>query len=99
MLFSKEIRGLKESVNDKDSSNKFGKSQRSYPAIQTNRKAVARMVIRKKIKMRSETDMYHTKTFKKLGQIGKHVQKRKPPIKAVVIMWLNVLSPSYIHVK
>mmetsp|Transcript_33407 Transcript_33407/g.68206 ORF Transcript_33407/g.68206 Transcript_33407/m.68206 type:complete len:89 (+) Transcript_33407:619-885(+) len=58
-----------------------------------------RTVMRKKMKIRSDTDMYHTNTFKKFGQIGKQVQKRKPPISNVVIIWLKVLSPSYIQVK
>jgi hypothetical protein len=78
--------GLNESVNDKLSSKRFGKNQKSYPSIQTNRKRRARTVIRKKIKMRKVTDMYQTKTFKKLGQMGKHVQKRNPAISAVVII-------------
>jgi hypothetical protein len=51
------------------------------------------------MKIRSDTDMYQTKTLRKLGQIGKHVQVRKPIIRHVVIRWLNFLFPSYIQVK
>jgi hypothetical protein len=53
-----------------------------------------RNVIRKKIKISSVTDMYQTKTLRKLGQMGKHVQKRKPPTRRAVIMLLKDLSPS-----
>ena len=51
------------------------------------------------MKIRSETDMYQTNTFRKLGQMGKHVQQRKPMMRPVVMRWLNFLFPSYIQVK
>ena len=51
------------------------------------------------MKIRSVTDMYQTKTFRKLGQMGKHVQQRKPMMRPVVNRWLNFLFPSYIQVK
>jgi len=44
-----------------------------------------REVIRKKMKMRKDTDMYHANTFKKFGQIGKQTQQRKPMINIVVM--------------
>jgi hypothetical protein len=53
--------------------------------IHTNRKIRARNVMRKKIKISMDTDMYQTKTFKKLGQIGKQVQQRKPMMSIVVM--------------
>ncbi len=90
---------MKDSQKPSDSSNRFGSTQHSYPIIQTKRKINARNVIRKKMKIRSDTDIYQTKTFRKLGQMGKHVQQRKPMMRHVVIRWLNFLFPSYIHVK
>ncbi len=51
------------------------------------------------MKIRSETDMYQTKTLRKLGQMGKHVQQRNPMMRQVVMRWLNFLFPSYIQVK
>ena len=51
------------------------------------------------MKMSSDTDMYQTKTFRKFGQIGKHVQHKNPIMRAVVIRFLFVISPSYIQVK
>jgi hypothetical protein len=42
--------------------------------------------MRKKMKIRNETDMYHEKTFKKFGQIGKHTKNMKPMINMVVSM-------------
>ena len=51
------------------------------------------------MKISSDTDMYQTKTLRKLGQIGKHVQQRKPMMRHVVMRWLNFLFPSYIQVK
>ena len=51
------------------------------------------------MKISSDTDMYQTKTLRKLGQIGKQVQVRKPIMRHVVIRWLNFLFPSYIQVK
>ena len=67
--------------------------------IQTKRNTSARKVMRKKMKIRSDTDMYQTKTFRKVGQMGKHVQQRKPMTRHVVMRWLNFLFPSYIQVK
>ena len=77
---------MKESTKPSDSSKRFGKNQKSYPRIQTNMNNSPRTVMRKKMKMRKETDMYHANTFKKFGQIGKHTQKRNPMINNVVIM-------------
>jgi len=53
--------------------------------IQTKRKAHALIVMRVKIKINKVTDMYQTKTLRKVGQMGKQVQKRKPPINPVVM--------------
>jgi hypothetical protein len=58
------------------------------------RKTAPRTVMRKKMKMSRVTDMYQTNTLRKLGQMGKHVQKRKPTTRRVVIMLLKDLSPS-----
>mmetsp|Transcript_11338 Transcript_11338/g.33397 ORF Transcript_11338/g.33397 Transcript_11338/m.33397 type:complete len:95 (-) Transcript_11338:1117-1401(-) len=84
--FSQEITGLNESAKDNVSSNKFGKNQQSYPRIQIHRNITHRNVTRKNIKINSDTDMYQTNTLRKLGQIGKKVQKRNPPIRRVVII-------------
>ena len=51
-------------------------------------------VTRKKMKINMDTDMYHTKTLRKLGQIGKHVQHSKPMMRHVVMRWENFLLPS-----
>ncbi len=51
------------------------------------------------MKMSSDTDMYQTKTLRKFGQMGKHVQHKKPMMRAVVMRFLFVISPSYIQVK
>jgi len=51
------------------------------------------------MKMSSDTDMYQTKTFRKFGQMGKHVQHKNPIMRAVVMRFLFVISPSYIQVK
>lgn len=91
--------GTNDSQKPSDSSKRFGNTQHSYPIIQTNKNTNARNVIRKKMKIRSDTDIYQTKTLRKLGQIGKHVQQRNPITRAVVIRWLIFLFPSYIHVK
>lgn len=93
-VFSRETTGLNESTKPNDSSKRFGRNQKSYPRIQTNKNSVARTVMRKKIKIRNDTDIYHAKTFRKLGQIGKQTQKRNPPISIVVNRWLSDLSPS-----
>merc|ERR1719296_218338 len=98
-VFSMDITGTNDSTKPSDSSKRFGKNQHTQPRTQTNRNSNAREVQRKKMKIRSETDMYQTKTFRKLGQIGKHVQQRKPMMRHVVIRWLNFLFPSYIQVK
>mmetsp|Transcript_27393 Transcript_27393/g.56320 ORF Transcript_27393/g.56320 Transcript_27393/m.56320 type:complete len:91 (+) Transcript_27393:1066-1338(+) len=89
-----ESRGTKDSKNPSDSSKRFGRNQHSYPIIQMNKKSSPRKVTRKKINMRSDTDIYHTKTLRKLGQMGKHVQHRKPIMSIVVMRWLNFLFPS-----
>jgi len=94
-----EITGTKDSQKPRDSSKRFGKNQHSKPIIHTDKKSKALDVIRKKMKMSIDTDMYHTKTFRKLGQMGKHVQQRKPMMRHVVMRWLNFLFPSYIQVK
>jgi hypothetical protein len=49
------------------------------------RKTKARKVMRQKMKIRSDTDIYQTKTLRKFGQIGKHVHVRKPIMRHVVI--------------
>lgn len=51
------------------------------------------------MKMSSDTDMYQTKTFRKFGQMGKHVQHKNPMMRPVVMRFLFVISPSYIQVK
>mmetsp|Transcript_11185 Transcript_11185/g.26125 ORF Transcript_11185/g.26125 Transcript_11185/m.26125 type:complete len:86 (+) Transcript_11185:408-665(+) len=85
---------MNDSTNPSDSSNRFGKNQNSYPITQTNRNSNALAVMRKKIKINIDTDIYQTNTFKKFGQMGKHVQQRNPIIRPVVIRWLNFLFPS-----
>ena len=37
------------------------------------------------MKSKNVTDMYHTKTLRKVGQMGKQVQNKKPAIKPVVM--------------
>jgi hypothetical protein len=37
--------------------------------------------------------------LRKFGQMGKHVQHKKPMMRAVVMRFLFVISPSYIQVK
>ena len=67
--------------------------------IHTVRNNIARVVTRKKTKIRRDTDMYQTKTFRKLGQMGKQVQQRKPTTRHAVMKWVYFLFPSYIQVK
>ena len=85
---------MKESTKERVSSKRLGKNQHSNPTIQTKRNSKALVVIRKKMKSSRDTERYQTKTLRKVGQMGKQTQKRKPKIKAVVMTWLIVLSPS-----
>mmetsp|Transcript_8570 Transcript_8570/g.10806 ORF Transcript_8570/g.10806 Transcript_8570/m.10806 type:complete len:103 (-) Transcript_8570:476-784(-) len=94
LVFSKETTGLKDSTNPSCSSKRFGKTQKSYPRIQTDKNMAPRDVTKKNMKIRRLTERYQTNTFRKVGQIGKQVQKRNPAMRTPVIMWLNAWFPS-----